>query len=115
MIDLLREAAPEADIYVQTMTPVAADYSSTGIYKERIRRVNEKLANMALEKGIYFVDVYSALADENGDLKAEYSSDGLHMVAAGYKAWADCLAPRATRPGRTAWPAMWLTVPRTPM
>ena len=39
-----------------------------------------------------FVDVCSALADENGDLKAEYSSDGLHMVAAGYKAWADCLA-----------------------
>ena len=38
------------------------------------------------------VDVYSALADENGDLVAEYSSDGLHMVAAGYKAWADCLA-----------------------
>ena len=38
------------------------------------------------------MDVYSALADENGDLKAEYSSDGLHMVAAGYKAWADCLA-----------------------
>ena len=92
MIDLLREAAPEADIYVQTMTPVAADYSSTGIYKERIQRVNQKLANMALEKGVYFVDVYSALADENGDLVAEYSSDGLHMVAAGYKAWADCLA-----------------------
>lgn len=92
MIDLVRQAAPEADIYVQTMTPVAADYSSTGIYKERIQRVNQKLANMALEKGVYFVDVYSALADENGDLVAEYSSDGLHMVAAGYKAWADCLA-----------------------
>lgn len=92
MIDSIREAAPEADIYVQTMTPVAADYSSTGIYKERIRRVNEKLAAMALEKGVYFVDVYSALADENGDLRAEYSSDGLHMVAAGYKAWVDCLA-----------------------
>ena len=92
MIDLLRQAAPGADIYVQTMTPVTADYTSTGIYKERIRRVNEKLADMALEKGVYFVDVYSALADENGDLLAEYSSDGLHMVAAGYKAWVDCLA-----------------------
>ena len=47
---------------------------------------------MGLEKGVYFGDVYSALADENGDLVAEYSSDGLHMVAEGYKAWADCLA-----------------------
>ena len=92
MIDLVRQAAPDADIYVQTMTPVAADYASTGIYKARIQRVNEKLANMALEKGVYFVDVYSALADDNGDLLAEYSSDGLHMVAAGYKAWVDCLA-----------------------
>lgn len=92
MIDLVRQAAPDADIYVQTMTPVAADYASTGIYKERIQRVNGKLASMALEKGVWFVDVYSALADENGDLLAEYSSDGLHMVAAGYKAWVDCLA-----------------------
>ena len=32
MIDLLREAAPEADIYVQTMTPVAADYSLSLIH-----------------------------------------------------------------------------------
>ncbi|HJA25554.1 MAG TPA: hypothetical protein H9795_05800 [Candidatus Fournierella merdigallinarum] len=92
MIDLVRQAAPAAQIYVQTMTPVAADYESTGIYKERIQRVNEKLAALALEKGVYFVDVYSALADENGDLLAEYSSDGLHMVAAGYKAWAEYLA-----------------------
>lgn len=92
MIDLVREAAPQAEVYVQTMTPVAADYTSAGIYKERLQRVNRKLAALALEKGCRFVDVYTALADENGDLLAEYSSDGLHMVASGYKAWAEYLA-----------------------
>lgn len=92
-IDLIRQAAPAAKIYLQSMTPVAADYAeSVGIYKERLLRVNEKLAALALEKDVYFVDVWSALADENGDLAAEYSSDGLHMVAAGYKAWVDYLA-----------------------
>ena len=93
MLDMFKaDLGDEVDIYVQSITPVRPGASQPGLYKERIQRVNQKLANMALEKGVYFVDVYSALADENGDLVAEYSSDGLHMVAAGYKAWADCLA-----------------------
>ena len=41
-----------------------------------------------------FPEAHSATITEtkNGDLVAEYSSDGLHMVAAGYKAWAEYLA-----------------------
>mgnify|MGYP007019927285 FL=1 len=50
---------------------------------------------MALEKNCYFLNLWEVLADENGDLKAEYAQpDGYH------------LKPEATRPG-------WITCAAT--
>ena len=39
----------------------------------------------AEENRIPYVDYYSALADENGALPAEYSDDGVHPNTAAYK------------------------------
>ena len=95
MLDLIRETLGEGvTIYVQAMTPVRPEYTqkAAGLYKERILRVNDQLARLADEKNCPFVDLYSVLADENGDLREDYSADGLHMNAAGYSAWVNYLA-----------------------
>ena len=34
---------------------------------------------MAQEKGAIYVDLYSMLSDENGNLPKEYSPDGVHL------------------------------------
>ena len=40
-----------------------------------------------------FLNLWEALADDNGDLKAEYAQpDGIHIKPEGYPAWVEYLA-----------------------
>ena len=96
MLDRIRELLPDADIYVQSITPVrpevSADARHSGMYAERFIQVNNDLAALAVEKGCYFLDLWEVLADENGDLRAEYAQpDGYHLKPEGYTAWVDYL------------------------
>ncbi len=50
-----------------------------------IRMLNEWLRIYVREKGLVYVDYYTALVDERGSLKAGYSEDGLHPNNRGYQ------------------------------
>jgi lysophospholipase L1-like esterase len=96
MLDEIRELLPDANIYVQSITPVrpevCEDENHDGMYTERFVRANNELAALALEKGCYFLDLWSFLADENGDLREEYAQpDGYHIKAETYTLWVDYL------------------------
>lgn len=96
MLDMLAQTIPNAKIYVQSITPVRPEVSSKenheGLNKERLCRINDELAAIALDKGCYYLNLWEALADENGDLKEEYAQpDGYHLKPAGYTAWVDYL------------------------
>ena len=92
LLAAVRQAAgQDVKIYVQSMTPVVAGYSNTNLNNQRIQAINQKLAQMALANGCHYLDVYSALADESGNLRQEYTTEGLHLNSEGYKAWIDYL------------------------
>jgi lysophospholipase L1-like esterase len=96
MLDQIKELLPDANIYVQSITPVrpevCEDENHDGMYTERFVRANNELAALALEKGCYFLDLWSFLADENGDLLEEYAQpDGYHIKPEGYTLWVEYL------------------------
>jgi lysophospholipase L1-like esterase len=96
MLDQIKELLPDANIYVQSITPVRPevreDENHDGMYTERFVRANNELAALALEKGCYFLDLWSFLADENGDLLEEYAQpDGYHIKPEGYTLWVEYL------------------------
>ena len=96
MLDNIRALLPDADIYVQSITPVRPEVSAgaghSGMYGARFIRVNNDLAALAVEKGCYFLDLWEVLADANGDLKVEYAQpDGYHLLPEGYAAWVSYL------------------------
>ena len=45
------------------------------------------------EKGVTYIDVWSALADGEGLLDKRYTNDGVHLVGEGYLVWRDVLKP----------------------
>ncbi|MFD1673725.1 GDSL-type esterase/lipase family protein [Alicyclobacillus fodiniaquatilis] len=83
-------------VYVMAYYPVNADADFPGIdvaqksllFKTRtnsaIREANEAIEELALQHGCEFIDVNEGLFDEQGNLRAEYSVDGIHMWANGY-------------------------------
>lgn len=52
---------------------------------EKIITVNKALKNYASKNGMIYLDYFSAVVDERKGMKAEYSKDGVHPNAAGYK------------------------------
>ncbi len=93
LIDELRELQPDADVYLQSMTPVSARQSGSGsvFNNDRIREYNEVIRLLAEEKQAHYVHVYDSLADEEGNLPSGWSHDGIHPYSQYYSLWLDYL------------------------
>ena len=93
LVHLKERLLPGVGIYVQSITPVRPN-NDNGFTMERINGLNDQLAQIAYEEGVYFVNINEALMDAEGYLKEEYSwpgGDGLHLHPNGYDAWVDYL------------------------
>lgn len=57
-----------------------------GVYPaEKIVLLNKWIKEYASANGFYYIDYYSAMVDERKGLKPEFTEDGVHPNAAGYK------------------------------
>lgn len=98
MIQLVKEKTPETMILLQGVYPTDQNRVSSyermqlkGRDNTAIRALNEKLAVMAEEENVHFIDLTDVLADENGNLFKDYSYDGLHPNVSGYLAVRDII------------------------
>lgn len=64
-----------------------------GATNARICEVNRLLAKLCEERGLLFLDLYPLLTDQNGNLKAEYTVEGLHLSVRGYRELTRALKP----------------------
>lgn len=88
LIDLVRQAQPDAQLYLQTLIPVTEAKSSEGVFTNlRLQAFNRVIRALGLEKQAYVVDVWSAFANEHGALPARQSSDGIHLYPPDYDQW----------------------------
>ena len=94
IVDRIRSAMPEAEIYVMSLTPVTQKRNAGGTFtQEAIRNFNAALRELCTRKRCWYVDVFTALLDGDGWLPEEYAGwDGSpHLSSPGYRAWADVL------------------------
>jgi lysophospholipase L1-like esterase len=70
---------------------------------EKIRELNAWLAAMCKARGFRYLDYFSAMVDESGQMRAGLAEDGLHPNAEGYKIMAP-LAQGAIGANRPATP-----------
>ncbi len=98
LLDKIKTAFPNAEIIVEGLTPVSRKVSSDqlAMTNGRIRALNVQLAEMASEKGLHYLDIYSALCNEDGDLPVTLSrEDGIHLNAEGSARWVAFLQSHA--------------------
>lgn len=100
LVDHVKENAPEATIYLQTLLPVTAAKSASHDYfnNEKILVYNDLIAKLAQEKGVYLLDTHVSVMDDSGVLPADGSSDGIHLTRSYYAKWLDYLRTH-TAPG----------------
>jgi len=80
--------APKTKVYVQTVLPIDKE-----IYKNSILKVNEIIEANEKENAYEIIDLYSIFATENGLIKKELSSDGIHLNEKGYNTWVEFIKP----------------------
>ena len=55
-----------------------------GSVPEKIRALNDRLRQYAAERGLTWVDYYSAMDAGDGSMRSEYNRDGVHPTPEGY-------------------------------
>lgn len=93
MMDTIREYQPDAIIYIMSSLHVTAIRQAQGdtITNENINRLNEAQSKFADGQTIFYIDVNEIFDDSEGNLMAECSNDGVHVLAKYYQTWCDWL------------------------
>ena len=53
---------------------------------KKIKELNKRLKDYCKENGIVYINLYETLADSEGNIKLEYTKEGLHLSDKGYEA-----------------------------
>ena len=95
IVTRIREAMPEADIYILSMTPVTRAKASDGFFTMKaITERNDALHALAEELQCWYIDCCTPLCGSDGYLQPDLAAtwDGAHLrETAGYVAWAEII------------------------
>lgn len=94
VVNKIHALQPEARIYIQSILPVNADLCrSHGYYATNptVDSFNQALSSFCEEKEVYRLGIPEELLDENGELSAALTSDGVHLQKTGSALWLDYL------------------------
>lgn len=86
IVDELTTALPDCEIYLQSVLPVN---HSTGISNETVQALNEEIRQLADQKGLTYLDIYSEVV--TADNNFTYTVDGVHLTGEGYAVWTSVL------------------------
>lgn len=87
----LRRALPGSRLLVQSIMPRGREYA------QRIQDANIHLRQFASTVRAQFLDLWPAMALDDGELNPAFTEDRLHLTAAGYEAWLNELRPALGR------------------
>ena len=96
VIQKISREYPLAQIQLLSVLPVneAPAYKSTVYVRsnEKIQALNQAYRQLASAyMNVQFIDLYDAFLDEGGQLRPDYTTDGLHLTIAGYAALSKAL------------------------
>ena len=84
LLERIKKHAPNARVHVQSVLPTRGNYAK---HNDNVNDVNKRLQKLAQEFGYDYVDLHSHMTDDKGELKKEFTADGLHLKDPGYKVW----------------------------
>lgn len=92
IVDRIIEEESKVEIYIESIYPInntdqeKIDHQLVGKRtNEVIRDINKKVKKCCKLKGLNYIDMYSLLLDERGELNLIYTKEGLHINEEGYQ------------------------------
>ena len=114
LINAVKAKSPSTKIICCSLTPIASNYQYEDITNELIQKVNGWIAAAAESAGAKYLDMASGLVADDGFLPQSYQDgDGMHLNAAGMKAWLTYLRTHAY-PRPICRKPKWFPAAKTP-
>jgi len=96
LLTKIKQRSPSVRVHVQSLLPTRGAHAARN---PQVRDFNARLKRLAADLGYPFLDLYPLFVDLKGELKTEFTADGLHVNEAAYRVWRGEI-------GRTmGWPA----------
>ena len=86
----IRDQPPQTKIYIESMYPAHTKRIglmpswAEGKSNEEIRKINSYVEKLCKENEFEYIDVFSHLIGEDGQLSREYTVDGIHLQDSAY-------------------------------
>ena len=94
LVNAVKEAQPEADIYIESVLPVSYKAAETNevFTNENIDNFNDYVKQVAEQTDTNYLDINSYFKDDSGSLPEDAAADGIHFVRDYCLEWIDILA-----------------------
>ena len=84
----IKKGSPETQVYVQTILPTAKS-----IFVESINKINNTIKSKSSKFNFTVIDLHSHFENNDGLIKKELTTDGIHLNSKGYKVWIEIVKP----------------------
>ena len=98
LLQNLKQKHASSEIVVQAVLPHGAEMTAMddrdqvlAIPNDQIVKFNQKLATLAKEEQLLFLNLHPLFADKEGFLRSDLTTDGLHLNPSGYMVWSTAM------------------------
>lgn len=84
IIDKIKANRKYTKIYVESIYPID-DEKEHKRDNKLINDINKDVKELCNKKGVEYINIHDLLMDDDGNLRDEYSNDGLHLTDQGYE------------------------------
>ena len=98
MVQTLKQKHPDSELIIQSILPHGGEAMTVeerdrllAVSNEQIFKLNQKLAILAKEEQVLFLNLNPLFSNNEGMLRSDLTTDGLHLSPAGYLVWSTAL------------------------
>lgn len=91
IVQKIRRESPNSELILQSVLPVNGAVRSLPAGNAEIQALNARIAQIAKDYALPYIDLYSQLTDVSGNLSARFTDDGIHLNGTGYIVWREAL------------------------
>jgi lysophospholipase L1-like esterase len=92
IVKAIHSKSPDTKVLLLGIFPRSA--KATDAVRDKIKKINERIAEMGKEKYVRYLDIGQKFLEEDGSLSKKIMPDYLHLSAKGYQIWADAVEPK---------------------
>jgi GDSL family lipase len=89
LVQNILNKSPNSIIYLGANLHVTKEAQTEAISNQRIDELNTRISTLADNQSIFYIDINPVFDDDDGNLMAECTSDGVHVYAKYYPQWCD--------------------------